>query len=710
MGQRKGLAKGSMVIEKRPSLFKWIIFSAMITMTLVSSSIAIQASFGQKNQQTDRSQQVVDEIIAKLAKQDPEAARRLKRAFDSKSSKGMAVALLVKEKESGLQGIQEIANQFESALGSPLVQLLSQAVDSGLCPTLESKQEFIQSHGTMLAMANKSGFFADQIMADKMVQDHLARLSRAMKDPNSWAQVRNDPLALFFLDGIEDLVLRQYYVDNSEWLGETLAEFRLDKSGDFSGYVNNIMQEKIKDGSNQPIDGNPTKDDWIELISTARKYHPLSRQLAEHGGAEAFGLLLEHGDLIKACVTKGIPALESADVIYANASGLTDSKATCETTASWFVEIRDRRPAVWSAAKCQNFVLELDNAVPNYSEKLMAEYADDNVAALLVTTCSRYLEPAAHSIVKYGDIAIYSICKYGEFPEFEEGMLVADGFRVPAYMMIKGDAGIKTVANKFAIDKEFKANGDPAGNWGWASVPIIGGPTNVVRNWANGVENDWSEIGWAALDVADGALIVASFGSSTALTATRATAKIAAKQAALLAKTGSRQAAKVAAKSGARKSLLSTLGRTGKWAESMGRTALKAGQWTFRTGKYLVGGPIHYAQKVFKYAYIASKNIPQFMKRAIYMTYLTVSLTYRITEKSLPDLKEFVDDKGSEIYRDIGDRIERTVDLMSDAFKKLLPLGNSFAIGLFAYWLIPLLFGWLSYSAFPRNQQWIRVT
>jgi hypothetical protein len=47
---------------------------------------------------------------------------------------------------------------------------------------------------------------------------------------------------------------------------------------------------------------------------------------------------------------------------------------------------------------------------------------------------------------------------------------------------------------------------------------------------------------------------------------------------------------------------------------------------------------------------------------------------------------------------------------MSDAFKKLLPLGNSFAIGLFAYWLIPLLFGWLSYTAFPRNQQWIRVT
>ena len=89
---------------------------------------------------------------------------------------------------------------------------------------------------------------------------------------------------------------------------------------------------------------------------------------------------------------------------------------------------------------------------------------------------------------------------------------------------------------------------------------------------------------------------------------------------------------------------------------------------------------------------------------------MTVSLTYRITEKSLPDLKEFVDDKGGEIYRDIGDRIERTVDLMSDAFNKLLPLGNGFAIGLFAYWLIPLLFGWLSYTAFPRNQQWIRVT
>src|SRR5204862_598972 len=50
------------------------------------------------------------------------------------------------------------------------------------------------------------------------------------------------------------------------------------------------------------------------------------------------------------------------------------------------------------------------------------------------------------------------------------------------------------------------------------SSDLGGGAANVARNWANGVPCEWGELGWAALDVADAALLVASLGSSATVT------------------------------------------------------------------------------------------------------------------------------------------------------------------------------------------------
>ena len=56
-------------------------------------------------------------------------------------------------------------------------------------------------------------------------------------------------------------------------------------------------------------------------------------------------------------------------------------------------------------------------------------------------------------------------------------------------------------------------------------LPIIGAPYTLGRNLLMGYPSSWGEVGWAALDIADGFLLIASFGSSTPLSAAKGVAK-----------------------------------------------------------------------------------------------------------------------------------------------------------------------------------------
>ena len=67
------------------------------------------------------------------------------------------------------------------------------------------------------------------------------------------------------------------------------------------------------------------------------------------------------------------------------------------------------------------------------------------------------------------------------------------------------------------------------------ACPFVGGMATVAKNWAKGYPCEWSEIGWAALDVADCALLIASLGASSAVTVGKSAATTTAKNAARIA-------------------------------------------------------------------------------------------------------------------------------------------------------------------------------
>jgi hypothetical protein len=84
---------------------------------------------------------------------------------------------------------------------------------------------------------------------------------------------------------------------------------------------------------------------------------------------------------------------------------------------------------------------------------------------------------------------------------------------------MEGDVGLE----KLASDPRYLAKlvdeqGTPRKADWWQAVPVVGGIANVARNFATDRPSDWSEMGWAAWDVVDAALIVGSLGASKVAT------------------------------------------------------------------------------------------------------------------------------------------------------------------------------------------------
>ena len=637
-----------------------------------------------------KSRLAIDQVIAEIARRDPEAAAQIRAAAKARegNQEGLAVALLFQRNVSKERGPLDLAGQL--AEGSPLVELLDQAVDRQEFPDKESRESFLMAHGAVLAVAGDREILTDRAQARLAVRQHLQRIERARQSPD-WPKLKYDAVSVWILDGVRDPQLRSYYLDNREWLGEALAEFRV---------AGNMGEAR-----------GPGPGDWEELIKVARDYHPLTREVVtgsadgmtgpdqDRGGSEGLALFINHGEVIKACANSGLPVLETVAVLFANPEWKEKSNSGDRIRA--LVEIYRNRKAVWTAAMATPQVLVLDEKAPQYSNQLIDLYGQDDIASLILNVCQGFEEPAAHAIDKYGDLAIYALKTYGQINDFQNAMRARDGFRTPAYIMLKGVAGLNSVGNPANVNKEFDPKGDPVGGWGWKDVPILGGPVNIARNWANGADNEWSELGWAALDIADGVLLVATLGGSTVLavekgavkaTAKRvamegaeAAAKTAAKGARELAKKELREAATLGFKAG----MLAKLGRTGKFTVEVAEKLALASRITYRGAKFVIGGMTKVINGAFRAAKGAYAALPPVAKRAVYGALLVVSLSYSISERTLPAIKEMAKDGIGAIGDAIFEPIKQLVGGIDEAMRELekitrLPLGGLFNLLLLA--------------------------
>jgi hypothetical protein len=98
------------------------------------------------------------------------------------------------------------------------VQLSEQALDPRLFSSPEGRDSFLQAHGTV------SQFLDENVDARDELPAYLCLLGKATKDPKTWRAVKDDPVALLIRDDLKDPDLRDFYVEQRDWLAEVVVQ------------------------------------------------------------------------------------------------------------------------------------------------------------------------------------------------------------------------------------------------------------------------------------------------------------------------------------------------------------------------------------------------------------------------------------------------------------------------------------------------------
>lgn len=349
----------------------------------------------------------------------------------------------------------------------------------------------------------------------------MTLLEQASREPGVWPLIKDDPLALIIWSQVQDPALVEFYHRNRDWLADPLA-------------VPELME---------------MTDGW-ELEAALRGYarhERILRQAVVDGelGVFALALMWSHGTLVATAVERfNLDPAEVMSVIYMNPDlfGQMERDVTwIGEQAAWMAVIARQHPVVWFSAGMTPFALQLHRDAPHVSGDILERYGADDIGVLIYALFAGadQVNAAATAVARFGDVAIYVFSRYAD-PEFSEqlGKFLVDrdiGIRAVPFIVQFGDVAF----NRLQEDKRwaaryFERDGSPRkDNLDWVQQIPGGAPFVVVGNWVKGYPSEWSEIGWAAVDVVTLPLVVKSFGASRAITSaarSRATVVHAARQ------------------------------------------------------------------------------------------------------------------------------------------------------------------------------------
>lgn len=181
------------------------------------------------------------------------------------------------------------------------------------------------------------------------------------------------------------------------------------------------------------------------------------------------------------------------------------------------------------------------------------------------------------------------------------------------------------------LDKDIDENGELKPEAFSKSIPLIGGPLTVFNNWTKGYPNSYSELGWAALDVADGTLLVMTLGASAETTVAKTAAKTAAKEFA-------RKAAQETAKKGIKTTF-------SKFAESTLSKFIRVLSVSDKVFLSIPSGLLRFAGKTINVAlYLARaavktwSGLPSGFKSFVYKSFLAITISVSIVFRTIPAL------------------------------------------------------------------------
>lgn len=287
-------------------------------------------------------------------------------------------------------------------------------------------------------------------------------------------------------------------------------------------------------------------------------------------------------------------------------SGFTD-----EERAKFIVRLKSY-PLSWNAAMLSQRILELTLLLPDGTgmarvEQMLDSTGNEDVALFLF---EYYADPerpnlltyACDALIKYPDMASALMNTYCERNDFkvwlsdpEVGTLLIPFYQAAmAQCQVDNEAKLADeVSARLEDDKDGwitrwvdRATGEvkPDSRSLMEHAPFVGGIWTVAKHVSKGEAVTWGEIGWAAYDVVEIGMAVATFGTSAVVTGSSAAGKT-------VAGSGAKYAAKLTAQKSA-KTFLKQAGKSSvKVAKGtrMVRAAKNMGRMLAWTGKALKG-------------------------------------------------------------------------------------------------------------------------
>lgn len=481
-------------------------------------------------QRVDPAQQIIAEYRGEFESRHPEAFHWLQQQQEQYGERVLAASI-----RSQRGTLTSFENQQQLIRNSArLISLYEQD------PLRD--EAILWSHGTALQVAQDDR---------ELSEEFLRRLEIARADEQLWAVVRDNPIALS-----SDLIMtseshRAFYAAEQNWLDDIMTAL--------------VQTVDVPQPTSQPSEAIALRfdetiappaislDAVLEIAYENRAClkdaipDPLT---SPSQTAVVFLMFLEHRELLPTLCREGVPAMEAVEVLLLNSDTLglnapPESAAPNDpitATAAKLVRIHREKKLIWEQARREPLLLQFDELVPAFSMRLLEKFPEHGIPALIVTQYAEAPVAAAIAIDRYGELAIAVLVHYADSPRFVELLGRGDrGYQTVMVAAMESDVGLeKLSSDPRYLSKLIDDQGQPRKADWWQAVPVVGSIANVARNYATDRPSDWSEIGWAAWDVADAMLIVGSLGTSKLLTEAgkqgiKVTARGAGRQAALRA-------------------------------------------------------------------------------------------------------------------------------------------------------------------------------
>ena len=638
----------------------------------------------------------LDQLVDQVMKEDPQAAAQITRLRENRavSKSGLIASLRVSQQEGGNSSIRNMLRDSANSVPA-YVRLCSIGVDTNAFSNREEQTQFYEAHLTFLKTL-------ESMNLDSISDDYVSLLESARKNPELWPQVMDDALALLVSEKVSDKSYRDFYLSHKgeDWIVDALMEAisQLPETDD----RDTLMVDLLK-----------------QFLKAASDFHPNFKQAVESDELRpvAFELFSEYGQIIDQAVKlRKIPLKEIMEVLYLNRDffdiQIKEQTKTPERIVEELALIKFGKPNVWRSSVSSASALLLNHRVPDKAERLLEKYTIDDVATFIFTAYENEIVEAANAIDKFGDMAIYVLNLYQDTTGFKEEL--CKDARIVPYMLKYGNAGLENLRqNAGWMDKYFDKNGIPKDKEWWVNLPG-GGAIDVARNWTRGYPCEWSELGWAALDVAEAAALIASAGSSSVVTVT---AKKGAGEAigSIAKQTAKRtvlQATTIAAKNsikGARKTILaqfsknllpSFLTRITKNLLQMRlvKVVTRNGITVWRVAYSASRIAATSVRTIFKHAktvYQGWRSISPVTKKVIYRSILAVGVSVTLFFRTIPMLAEQIQANVETIKK----IIDKVVEIAKDP-AKLLEIDLSSRTLLFRYGLYLAILMSLSLATF----------